>query len=147
MNTKKLILTFIIVFVLFEITNYLIHGIILAPLYEAEQTTGVFRSQEAMTSNMWIIMLTDLVWAFFFVFFFAKGYENRGISEGLRFGFYMGLFFSMVVAYQGYSVHPIPYALAFQWFIYGMIQALILGVTAALIYKSREAVSSRAATV
>jgi len=28
-----------------------------------------------------------------------------------------------------------PYSLAFQWFIYGMIMSLILGVVAALLYK------------
>ncbi len=88
-----------------------------------------------MGSTMWIIWVTDLIWTFFFTFFFVKGYENKGIMEGVRFGVYMGLFYSLVIAYQNYAVLPIPYSLALQWFAYGFIQLIILGITAALIYK------------
>ncbi len=140
MNIKRFVSALIVVFVLFEITNYLVHGVILASTYQSEGVRSVFRPD--MMSNMWIIWLTDLIWCFFFVFFFVKGYENKGVMEGLRYGFYMGLFFSLVVAYQGYAIHPIPYSLAFQWFIYGLIQSLILGCTSSLIYKKSKVTQS-----
>ncbi len=142
MNTKRFVSAFIVVFVLFEITNYIVHGVILASTYQSEGVRAVFRPESDMISNMWIIWLTDIIWSFFFVFFFVKGYENKGVIEGLRYGFYMGIFFSFVVAYQGYAIHPIPYSLAFQWFIYGLIQSLILGYTASLIYKKAEVTAS-----
>ena len=137
MNTKRFVLAFIVVFVLLEITNYLIHGLILAPVYTSEAVQGVFRAD--MTSEMWIIWITDIVWSFFFVFFFVKGYEKKGLAEGLRFGFYVGIFISFVTAYQGFAIHPIPYSLAFQWFIYGLIQNIVLGISASLVYKKAEA--------
>lgn len=133
MDTKKLVLAFIVVFVVLEITNYLVHGVILSSTYMSEGVKEIFRSD--MSSNMWIIWVTDLIWSFFFVFFFVKGYENRGIMEGLRFGFYMGIFYGLVGSYQAYAMFPLPYSLAFQWFIYALIQFLILGLTASLIYK------------
>lgn len=135
MNTKKLLLTTIIVFVLLEVLNYIIHGVILASTYKMEDVMTAFRPESEMMSNMWIVWITDLVWSFFFVFFFAKGYEGKGIMEGVRFGFYIGLFWGLVSAYQTYAYAPIPYSLAFQWFIYSMIISIILGIVSALVYK------------
>jgi len=135
MNTKKLLVTFIVVYVLLEVMSYIIHGVILSSTYEMEEVKAAFRPEAEMNSNMWIVWVTDIIWSFFFVFFFAKGYEGKGIMEGLRFGFYMGLFWALVSSYQSYAFVPMPYSLAFQWFIFGMIEMLILGVVAALIYK------------
>ena len=145
MNTKKLLLTFIVVFILLEVMNYVIHMGILASTYQMEEVKAAFRPEAEMNSNMWIVWVTDLIWSFFFVFFFVKGYEGKGIMEGIRFGFYMGLFWSLVSAYQSYAFVPMPYSLAFRWFIFGMIEMLILGVVAALVYKP--ATAAKPATV
>ncbi len=140
MNSKRFVIAFIVVFVVLEITNYLVHGVILSSTYASEGVKELFRPD--MMSNMWIIWVTDIIWSFFFVFFFVKGYENKGIMEGLRYGFYMGIFFAMVSAYQTYAMYPIPYSLAFEWFIYGLIQFIILGYIVAMIYKPAEKVAA-----
>jgi hypothetical protein len=144
MNVKKFVFAFIAVYVFLEVTNFLIHGVILTSTYMG--LAQVFRPQEEMMGMMWIMYLLDLIWAFFFVFFFVKGYENKGIMEGLRFGFYIGLFIALINAYSSYVVYPLPYSLALEWFIYGMIQCLLLGVTAALVYKPREVAAAQPAT-
>lgn len=138
MNSKRFWIAFVVVFVILEATSYLIHGVILGPTYESEGIKEVFRSAEEMSANMWIMWVTDIIWAFFFTFIFVKGYENKGIMEGIKYGIYMGIFFSLVIAYQNYTVLPIPYSLALQWFIYGLIQCIILGIVAAAIYKPKE---------
>jgi len=135
MNVKKFWIAVVVVFVLLEILGYLVHGVILAATYESEGIKEVFRSMEEMDSKMWIMWLTDLIWVYFFVFFFTKGYENKGIMEGVRYGTYMGIFVSLVFSYQNYVMIPIPYSLALQWFIYGFIISVILGVTVGLIYR------------
>ena len=137
MNTKKLLLAFIIVYVIFEATNYLIHGVILAQTYLSQGVIDVFRGKADMESKMWVIFVTDLIWAFFFVFFFAKGYENKGIIEGVRFGFYIGLFHSLFYAYQNYALFPLLYSIVFQWFVFGMIQSILLGMVASILYKPK----------
>lgn len=141
MNSKRFVTAFIVIFVVLELTNYLIHGVILSSTYASEGVKELFRPD--MMSNMWIIWVTDIIWSFFFVFFFVKGYENKGIMEGLRYGFYMGIFFAMVSAYQTYAMYPIPYSLAFEWFIYGLIQFIILGYIVAMIYKPAEKVAAQ----
>lgn len=138
MNTKRFVIAFIAVFVLLEITNYIVHMVILGPTYASDAISYLFRSQEEMMSKMWIMYLMDFIWSFFFVFLFVKGYENKGILEGLRFGLYIGIFYVMVQSYNTYVVYPLPYSLTFQSFVYGLIQVLILGVVTALIYKPNE---------
>ncbi|MDQ7817499.1 MAG: hypothetical protein RDU14_10795 [Melioribacteraceae bacterium] len=135
MNIKKLLIAFIVVFIVLEVTNYLIHSVFLASAYASEEVSKVFRSMEEMESKMWIMWLVDIIWSFFFVFIFAKGYENKGIMEGIRYGIYMGLFIQLVAAYAQYAIYPLPYYLVLQWFIYGFIVYIILGIVTALIYK------------
>ena len=137
MNKKKFWLAVVVIFILFEATNFLIHGVILGPVYQQEGVQKVFRSLEEMQSNMWILWITDLVWVFFFTLIFVKGYENKGVMEGVKFGVYIGLFFSFVYAYQSYWSYPLPYSLTLQWFLFGMLQCIIFGAVAAVLYKSK----------
>lgn len=135
MNTRKFVSAFIAVFVVLEITNYLVHGLILGSTYTSEVVSNLFRPMEDMQSKMWVMWVADLVWSFFFVLIFIKGFQNKGIFEGIRYGIYIGLFWSFVHAYGQYSVFQLPYSLIFQWFIFGFIQSIVLGIVAAQLYK------------
>jgi hypothetical protein len=97
----------------------------------------MFNSQAVMGHRMWILYVTDLIWSFFFVFFFVKGHENKGILEGIRFGVYIGIFYTLVSTYQSYVFYPYSYSLILEMFITGFIQSVIFGVVTALIYKPK----------
>ncbi len=137
MNKKKLAAAVIIVFILLLLTNFLIHNVILSSVYSKPEISKAFRGMEDMTRMMWRLWIADLVWSFFFVFIFVKGYENKGIIEGIRYGIYIGLFMNFIAAVAQNVTYFIPYYLALQWFIYGLIQSVILGIAAALIYKPK----------
>lgn len=107
------------------------------PIFQDPEVKKAFRPTEEIQSKMWVAYLMDLVWSFFFTFFFAKGYENRGLMEGVRFGIYIGLFFNMVVTYQQYVFYPIPYKMVLPSFLLGLVQVIILGIIAALLYKPK----------
>ena len=139
MNLKRFWIAFVVVLILLFVTDWIVHGEILMSAYESEGVKEAFRPAEEMQSNMWIMWVMYLVWSFFFVFIFVKGYENKGIIEGIKYGIYIGLFYSLVSAYGNYAVYPIPYSLAFQWFVFGLVQAVIFGIAAALIYKPKSA--------
>lgn len=139
MNKQKFWIAFIVIFIVLEVTNFLIHGTLLSSTYQSEGIKEIFRNTEEMESKMWIMWVTDIIWAFFFTFIFVKGYENKGLIEGVKYGIYMGIFVSLVFSYQSFVVYPLPYSLVFQWFIYGFIQCIILGLLAALIYKPKPA--------
>jgi len=139
MNTKKLIIAVLAVFILLEVTGYLIHSVILASTYMQETISKAFRPMAEMETMMWRMWIADLVFSFFFVFIFTKGYQNKGWMEGVRYGFYIALFMNFSAAIAQNVVYPVPFTLALQWFIYGSIQMILLGVVTAFIYKPAEA--------
>ena len=75
--------------------------------------------------------------SFFFVFIFAKGYEGRGLAEGFRYGIYIALFYYYVTCFNQFVLYPIPYSLTWIRVIAGLVQAIILGIVAAAIYKPK----------
>ena len=134
MNIKKFVIASIVVFIVFEILNFIIHGPLLGSIYE--EAKSVWRPD--MMDKMWIIHITNFIFSFLFVYIFTKGYENKGIVEGLRFGLIIGLLMNVVGMFNQYAVYPLPFSLAIQWFIYGIIQYVICGAVAASIYREKE---------
>lgn len=142
MNTKKLIIAVLAVFVLLEVTGYLIHSVLLASTYMEEAISKAFRPMAEMQAKMWRMWIADFVFSFFFVFIFIKGYQNKGIMEGVRYGVYIALFMNFSASVAQNVVYPIPFTLALQWFIYGSIQMVLIGVVTAYLYKPAEAKSA-----
>ncbi len=137
MNQKKFWIAFIAIFIVYEITNIIIHVLLLGPTYQTAEVMVAFRPNEVLEANQWIRIVTEVVWSFFFTFIFVKGYENKGLIEGVKFGVYIGLFYSFVWAYQSYWMYPLPSSLVLQWFIFGLLQCVLMGIIAALIYKPK----------
>lgn len=129
---KKLWVGFIAVYVGMVVTNLAIHVGLLASAYHSEEMMKLMRPEsEAKT---WIYFVTSAIISFFFTLIFSKGYERKGIGEGVRYGLYVGLLMATPMAYDSYASYPLPYSLALQWFIYGTIQYIILGVIVAMVY-------------
>ena len=133
MNTKKWIITSLVIFVADQVLSYLFHELIMGGAYEA--TAHLWRPMEEMMSMMWMMWVSGLVWSFLFVYIFAKGSEGKGIMEGFRFGLLIGVFFSLPMALGTYSSMPITGTIAIGWFIYGVIEITFLGILAAILYK------------
>lgn len=132
-NSKKFWLAFLVVYVVYQFAGFLIHAVWLDPVYES--LVGVFRSEEEMNPMSWVFFVTSLVMVFFFCFMFTRGYENKGIGEGARYGLYMGLFFMTVQAFDAYVIYPLPYSLVFKWFASGLGLFIVMGIVMALVYK------------
>ena len=134
---KKFWLGFIVVYVGMCVTMTIIHMGLLNSIYHSESVMKLMRPESDGT--MWIYFVTALIMSFFFTLIFSKGYEGKGIAEGVRYGLYVGLLMSTPMAYNLYATYPLPYSLALQWFIYGVIQYNILGVIVAMVYGKKAA--------
>jgi hypothetical protein len=134
---KKLLIAFVAVLVVGQVSNFLIHGQWLASTYQS--LASVWRPQADMESKMWIMFVTGAVFAFFFCYVFARGYEGKGLVEGARYGAIIGLFFSVPQAYDSYVIYPIPYSLALKWFVSGVAVCVVMGLVAAAVYKPARA--------
>ena len=139
---KKLWIGFISVWIVYGILEWLVNGVILHATYMAEEGAKWMRPNGEI--KLWVIYVAYLFFAFFFTLIFSKGFENKGIFEGVRYGFYVGLMVSIPAAYVSYATLPMPYTLALQWFIYGLIEMVICGIVLAFVYKSKESKTTTA---
>jgi hypothetical protein len=126
--SKKVWVGFIVVFIVMMILDGIVNGLLMKSDYEA--TKSMWR----VDMKMWLFYVVDLFIAFFFTLIFSKGYEGKGIGEGVRYGFYVGMLMSVPMAYGTYAAMEIPYSMALQWFVYGLIMYIILGMVVATVF-------------
>ncbi len=135
---KKFWLGWISVFVVMSVFEAIVNMVLLASIYQA--TASLWRPQAEM--KIWLFYVVYAFVSFFFTLIFSKGYEGKGIVEGIRYGIYMGMLMSVPMAYGTYAAMPIPYPLALQWFIYGLIEYVLAGIVLALIYGKQAQVTA-----
>ena len=131
---KKMLIGFVAVFVALEVLDAVIHGGILMSTYMSMQ--NVWRPD--MMAKMWVLHVVKIITAFFFTLVFSKGYENKGIMEGVRYGFYMGCIIAAGFALGSYASFPIRYTLALEWFFLTLAEYIIAGIVVALVYGRKE---------
>jgi len=131
---KRVWIGFVAVFITLQVLDGIVNFIILDPAYRS--ISHLLRPAGEM--KFWIIPVTGLFFSFFFTYIFSKGYEGRGLLEGVRYGLYIGLMFALPMAYASYAMMPIPYSLALQWFIYSTLEYMIAGIVLALIFGPKE---------
>ena len=132
---KKMLIGVVAVFIALEVLDFLIHGVILMGTYMAMQS--VWRPD--MMAKMWVLHVVKIITAFFFVLIFSKGYEGKGLMEGIRYGFYMGAIVAAGFGLGTYASFPIPYRLALEWFFLSLAEYIIAGIVVAQVYGKKEA--------
>lgn len=139
MNWKKFGLAAFLVFVVYLATNMFIHTVILGGEYMKPEIQQALRPDAELKSYFWVRIVTMAVFAFFFTFIFAKGYERKGLMEGVRFGFYITLFYFFVTSFEQFIIFPLPYRVVWYWIAAGLVESVIMGIVAALVYKPKAA--------
>jgi hypothetical protein len=127
---KKFWTGFVVVFVVIAIWEAIVNLVLLSSAYQ--ETASLWRPMAEM--KIWLFYVVYVFVAFFFTLIFSKGYEGKGIIEGVRYGFYVGMLMAVPMAYGTYGSMPIPYSLALKWFIYGLIEYILAGIAVALAY-------------
>ena len=134
MNWKKFLIAFVVIYLTGMILGYIVHEMILGATYQA--LSDIWRPD--MERLMWVQFITAAFFCFFFIYIFVRGYQGRGIMEGVRFGLIIWAFMSIPVIYNQYMVYPLPYSLILQWLFYDLIMMVILGLLVSIIYKPLE---------
>ncbi len=132
MNLKKLVLTIIVVFVVANITGFLIHATLLAPDYMVVKEHYRPEGQEKM---IWIC-LAYLAFAIGSVIVYAKGVEAKPwLGQGIRFGILMWLVLTVPSFFIAYAVQPVPTMLMVKQVLFEGIDKIVLGVITAALYR------------
>ncbi len=134
MNARRWLLASVAVVVVIGVLEFLIHGVLLSDMYR--QTASVWRSEAEMQKMMWVFWVGILVFAPFFTLIYVEGYEKDkpGLGQGFRFGLYVGAMLSVMNSFGWYVLLPIPLALAFYWFLAILVEFIVAGVAAGLVY-------------
>ncbi|UCD17817.1 MAG: hypothetical protein JSV44_02630 [Candidatus Zixiibacteriota bacterium] len=137
MNGKRYLVGSIVIFVYIFIIEWLFHGLLMRGWYN-EHLELLRPEAEAGAFFIWMI-LGLLLFAFGFCFIFIKGYENKGIGEGFRYGLYVGLAFAVSTSLIEYSVFPYPGTWVIGWIIGYLIIMILAGMIFSAIYRPRPA--------
>jgi len=135
MNTKRWLLASVAVFVVIMAMEFVIHGVLLSRIYS--ETPSLWRTQAEMQRIVWMFWVGYLVFAPFFALIYVKGYEKGkpGLGQGVRFGLYLGAMLSVLHSFGWYVILPIPLALAFYWFVAILVEFIVAGAVAGLVYR------------
>jgi len=132
MNKKKYITASLVVFVAAFILDWIIHGLILLGTYK--NNPGFFIT-EIGGGGIFYMIVKALIFSFLFCFIFTKGYEEKGILEGVRYGLWIGLLLWLPLMFSSWNTFQFTKVIPFWWLILGVIQIIILGIITAAIYK------------
>ena len=134
MNLPRLILAIVVAFIVILGSDMLIHEVWLKPDYEAAKS--IFRPDADMQSRFHWLIVAQVLCAMTFVIIWAKGVVSGSVGNGIGFGLLMGLF-QQIWVLVNYVVFPLPADLAVKWFFSGLVQAVLIGITTALVYRPR----------
>ncbi|MFH1277132.1 MAG: hypothetical protein ABIK65_01970 [Candidatus Eisenbacteria bacterium] len=136
----KFWLSVVVLFVVWSALDWFFHGVVMTGYYEASK--DLWRSEEAMNAMMPLMWLVTLIASFFFVLVFSKGYEGKGIGEGVRFGLYIGLWFGSSMGLGSYTAMPITGAVALGWFLITVIECVTGGAVVAALHGRGKEITS-----
>ena len=108
------------------------HGKILDPFYQA--TANLWRTPTDMQASFHWLVAGQMIFAFLFGYVFTKGYENKGVGEGARYGLLIGLILAPANMVM-YAVQPLPVALVAAWCVGGVLELAAAGMILAAIYR------------
>lgn len=134
MNYRRVVTAGIVVFVYTFLYEFALHSFVLASLYQNHE--HLLRQQDESSFVYVLLMLLGFLFlSFGFCYIFARGYENKGIAEGLRFGALIGFTFAISSTLVEYSVFPIPDNWLAPWLIGYLVQWIVAGLIVAGIYR------------
>lgn len=133
---RRFWLAVVIIFVVFAVLQFIVHGTLLSGWYE--KTSHLWKPEDQMRSRMFWHFISQLVFAFLFCCIYSKGFEQgKGfVSQGFRYGVYIGLIIYLPLQIFYYVVLNIPsgWFLGWQGF-YNFLSVVICGIVLGAIYK------------
>lgn len=130
---KRTLLAMLAVFVLWSAMDFVIHGLVLASPYAS--TPQLWRPMAEMKTGL--MYLTVLIAAASFVGIYAWFIADKSVKTAVRYGLVFGIGSGISMGYGSYSVMPLPYEIAFGWFVGSLIEAVAAGwITGMIVKKS-----------
>jgi hypothetical protein len=128
---KQLLITTLAVFVAWSVLDFVIHSLILAPMYA--ETQNLWRPMEDMKYG--VMYLVTLLSALAFVYIYVRFIGEKSAKTGTLYGLVFGLGAGVSMGYGSYAFMPLPYAMAFGWFLGTAVEGTVAGLLTGLLVK------------
>ena len=129
---KKIFLAAIVVFVLWSVLDFIIHGLILKSAYAS--TASLWRPMAEM--KMGLMYVTVFIAALAFSAIYGYLVAKKSPMAGLTYGLLYGIAVGVGMGYGSYSMMPIPYSMVLTWFLGTVIEAILGGLLLGAIIKN-----------
>ncbi len=129
---KRTILAVVVVFIVWAIFDFFLHGLLLRSTYEA--TASLWRPMDQM--NRPLMYFVSFAFTVCFVLIYGLLVKQKSLVAGVQFGALFGLAIGITVRFGSYSYMPIPLTLAWSWFLGSWIKTIIGGAIVGAIIKS-----------
>ena len=125
MNWKRYWLSVAAVFLGKGLIEILFIGVLFKSVYDQPLPCARPEGSEVHAAGL----ICMIAWSFAFTYIYARGHQNRGWTEGIRFGLVAWAFYfvPMITGFYGY------YAMPFNWVVAGLISGLAASLTAGLV--------------
>jgi hypothetical protein len=139
---KKFIIAWAVIFVVWFMGSFVVHGILLSSDYM--ELTGLFRAEGDQQKYFPLMILAHVIYSGAFIWIYTRGAEGKPwLAQGVRFGVAVALL-TVVPTYMIYFViQPMPGGVVLKQIVYDGVLTVILGVIVAWLY--RDAALRRAA--
>jgi hypothetical protein len=121
--------------------DFLVHGVLLMPDYDALVASGMMRSAQDQAHYMPYMLAAHLLVGYGLTWLYRKGMEagRPVVGQGLRFGAAVAVMSTIPGYLIYYAVQPLPAALVHKQMIYSTLAILLLGLLLAWLNPGRKA--------
>jgi hypothetical protein len=131
---KTLAIGWLVIFVLWMVGDFIVHGTLLAPDYAELQQ--LFRSEADSQQYFPLMILAHVIMAGAFVWVYSRGVEPRPwLGQGVRFGFVVALLTVVPTYMIYYVVQPMPGMLVLKQIVFEGLLLLVLGAVVAFLQR------------
>ena len=132
---KKLLIAWLVVFVVWMGGSFLVHGMLLQDEYA--KVSNIMRTEADAQQYFPWMLLAHAILAGAFVWIYSRGVEDKPwIRQGLRFGVAIALLTIVPTYLIYYAVQPMPASLVSNQIFFDGLLLLILGVTVAAMIRA-----------
>jgi len=126
----------ILIFLAWGTIDYLLHGLVLKPTYEA--SAHLWRSQSEM--NLPLVYLVIAILIACFVVIYSQFITPKSIAKGLMYGTIYGLATGVAIGFGTYIHMPVPSILAWGWFLGGWAKGIVAGAIVGVMVRPRQSI-------
>ena len=131
---KRFFISWIVIFVLWMLGSFLVHGFLLHADYAA--LPNLMRAEADSQKYFPLMILAHVILSGAFAWIYARGVEPKPwLPQGVRFGVAIALLTIVPTYLIYYVVQPLPGALVAKQIVFDGILIIILGIVAAYLYR------------